>query len=815
MAISKLIVSKYKRLFLNNISYLELNPVNATQLILGTNGSGKSSLLRVANPLPDDKYAYKEGGYKEYHDDHNGHAFVLTFNKIATGKYSFKMDNQELNMSGTKRAQLHLVEEHFNLTPRSNEVVLGKAKFTDMSLLDRKYWFRHMSNTDYSFSIKLYNDLKSRLRDIRGGIKLLSNDIVLATSHKLLSEDEMCKHNENKKKLEKFITDLSYGYRNDLKELPKIDIFKEIDTETSKIERLLSSYDHKTPLEVLETNKVGYVKDLDVLNKDIDRITDRLDKLDGVIDTSNIDKVKNEIDFLEEEISAIKNVVDVDINIEDVETLHDRYLTAHSDIVSYVLELENYNSIDLSITTERDARDAYLAINGVMITASSTVASLEKELEGIQETKSEDNKQVCKKCGDISYFGYSEDREKIVKDRLTVAEDKLSKIMTTHKKDKELYDNIYAKMEIHRALHSYMIKAGLSQLLTVIQLSKDITHYNNKELLSIFNKLLSNLGQLRPIKKKTDRLTELRYDHQLMIESDLLKKKLVLDSKNDLEDNLANSICDKKIVLKKIEQVTKDISQRLVLDVSVNRLKKLLRATTHIKRRETLLQEQKILRELITNLKGELFILDETIVSNNKIKDKISGNKKTLEEYKEIEEVLKVTLEALCPTSGLIGKSIMSFVNAILDDINNIVNSVWSYDIELLPCMIDDDNDLDYKFRVRVDNNTEPIDDVSSLSSSMQEMVDLAFKIVFMKYSRLTHMPLILDEFGVTMDSKHRQAVYNVLDNILSMNFNQLFITAHFKSMYGRFTNADMTILDARNIELSKGTTYNTTTIIK
>lgn len=815
MAISKLVVSGYKRLFLNNISHIELNPKNSVQLILGTNGSGKSSLLRVVNPLPDDKNAYKDGGYKEYHDDHNGHAYELTFNKLAPGKYSFKMDNQELNMSGTKRAQLHLTEEHFNLTPKSNEIVLGTAKFSSMSLLDRKYWFRHMSNTDYAFSIKLYNDLKSRLRDIRGGIKLLNNEIVVATSHKLLDDDDLLRHTTNKEKLEELITELSYGYRNDLKELPKVDIFKEISNETSKIERMLTTYDTKTPIQTLESLKIGYEKELTFTNKEIDAITDRLDKLDSVIDTSNMDKVKIEIEYLTHELDELKATVYLDVNLDELEQLHDRYTNAHSDIISYVLALENYKSIDLSKVTEKDTRDAYMASNAISLKLSAGVASLKQELKDIIEAKTEDNKLTCKKCGEITYIGYSLDREQIITSRLKDKENKLEEQVEKHTVIKNTYEQVHAKMEIHRALHSYIVKAKLSSIITLIQIDRDITHYNDKELMSVFNKLLVNLEKWRPIPKKVKRLAELEYDYKLMEESDLLKKKLVSDSKNNLEDKLADTIANKKILLYNLDKVGKDINTRNTLDVSVKHLKKLIRATTHIKRRETLLEEQNILKTLINNLKEELYTLDETIVANNKIKDKITNNQKTLTEYKEIEEVLKVTLDALCPTSGLIGKSIMSFVNSILSDMNNIINSVWSYNIELLPCAIDDDNDLDYKFRVKVDNNKDPIDDISSLSTSMQDMVDLAFKIVFMKYARLTHMPLFLDEFGVTMDAKHRQAVYHVLDNILSMNFNQLFITAHFKSMYGRFTNADMTILDARNIELSKGTTYNTTTIIK
>ena len=98
--------------------------------------------------------------------------------------------------------------------------------------------------------------------------------------------------------------------------------------------------------------------------------------------------------------------------------------------------------------------------------------------------------------------------------------------------------------------------------------------------------------------------------------------------------------------------------------------------------------------------------------------------------------------------------------------------------------------------------NKKDIKDVAYLSTSMKDIVDLSFKIVFMKYMKLTHMPLMLDEFGVFMDDTHRNKVYDVIENLLSNNFSQIYFTANFKSIYGRFVDSDINILDDKNLEL-------------
>lgn len=814
MGISKIIVSGYKRLFLNNIKYFELTPKSNTQIILGTNGSGKSSLLRVTNPLPDDKHAYEEGGYKEYHRTHNGQDYVLTFNKLAPGKYSFRVGNQELNMSGTKRAQLHLVEEHFNLTPKSNEVILGSAKLTNMSPIDRRYWFRHMSNTDYSFSIKLYNDLKSRLRDVKGAIKIISNEIVMDTSNKLLKDEELERYLKNRDMLKDLITKVSYKYNSKEIVIPSVDIFKEIDSETTKVERLIEKGATLDSVHDLEVEIAKHLTKKEILDKTIDDINNTLDKMENIIDTTDIDKKKLELTYRLEDIEVLKENVTLDVKYEDLENINKTFKLIHNDVLSYVLELESYSAIDLSVKDEQTALRALRALEGAVGKIGSEVKSLEVEYETLTANKNEDNKITCNKCGDVSYFGYDEGRVKTLKERIEEKKPVFESKTVELKKLSEEYSKIHTKTEILTSLETLLIKSNLTMLLVELNKDKDYYHRTDKELLNFFNKMLVDLDKWSVITERISKIKELEYDIKLMEEADLIKKKHMVESKNSLEDKLADAITDRKIINITLLDIEKRIESRKVLMTSVDRLKKLLRYSSRLRILKTRKMEQELNIQLISNLKEELYHLEETISDNNRVKDKISNNEKSLEEYTKIAEVLQVTLDALSPNGGLIAKSIMSFINLILSDMNNIINSVWSYNIELLPCQIDDDNDLDYKFRVKVDNKPDTVDDVSNLSSSMQEMVDLAFKIVFMKYSKLTHMPLFLDEFGITMDSKHRHAVYNVLDNILSLNFDQLFITAHYKSMYGRFTNADITVLDARNIELNSEVKFNKRVVI-
>jgi len=123
--------------------------------------------------------------------------------------------------------------------------------------------------------------------------------------------------------------------------------------------------------------------------------------------------------------------------------------------------------------------------------------------------------------------------------------------------------------------------------------------------------------------------------------------------------------------------------------------------------------------------------------------------------------------------------------------------------------VVDDDTDLNYKFKILTDNTI--VDDISKGSSGMREIIDLAYKIVFMKYLGLEDTPLVLDEFSKSFDDVHRTKAYDVIDKIISnsSNFSQVFIISHFNSVYGRFTNVDIVVMNPDNVNLSGIDNYN------
>src|SRR5690606_18331551 len=97
MKILELELHLYKRLALNNIRYFKLELKEIVQLILGTNASGKSSILYELSPLPANHKNYHKGGKKRILISHLGKTYEL-ISDFANGQdHYFIVDGENLN----------------------------------------------------------------------------------------------------------------------------------------------------------------------------------------------------------------------------------------------------------------------------------------------------------------------------------------------------------------------------------------------------------------------------------------------------------------------------------------------------------------------------------------------------------------------------------------------------------------------------------------------------------------------------------------------------------------------------------------------
>lgn len=189
MRITRLKLSGFRRMALNNVLTFEITPTEPIQMILGTNGSGKSSLIYELTPLPADPAAYLPDGCKTIEITHRGSFYVLTSNFAVTKVHSFVKDGEELNPGGGVTVQREFVKKEFDITPEIHELLTGIERFTEMVPGRRRDWFTRLSDISYDYALAVFKKLAERSRDVSGALKLNKKRLV-SESAKVISEAE-------------------------------------------------------------------------------------------------------------------------------------------------------------------------------------------------------------------------------------------------------------------------------------------------------------------------------------------------------------------------------------------------------------------------------------------------------------------------------------------------------------------------------------------------------------------------------------------------------------------------------------------------
>ena len=784
--IKELILTNYDRFFLNNIESIEFRPKQKLQLLLGTNGSGKSSLLSELNPLPINKNDFTNGS-KEITIEKDNNIFKL---KSTSNKNSFMLNNTELNDGGTKTVQLNLVKEYFNLTPKYNNIILGTEKLTAMSTNERKNILREMSTVDYSYGIYLYNTLKQELRDTVGYLKLMQIEMNNDISN-IVNDDEILILKNDITKCKNMIDSLSMSYSKseEYKDIPIIDLNIDMD--------------------ILDKNKLQ--ADLDYNNKFIINIEEEITNLNKEIDSlddysttiKDSETLNTKLKSLEEYFKIINNKYNMEkYSPIDSKNRLDKLLNSNLNNIN--IELSYLDNIIFTPTEHKELKSKLEVLNNNLKIVSHGYDNNSKELEILLSNKTDNNKITCSSCGTMNYFGYSKEKEDILQEKVNNFKIKYDELNSQYLELYEIYQKQKQKITYLQEIKEIISDLSIIPLYTdlVKKYVNDITSITSTMLNIIFKNIEDFLIDIKDYDSNNNELIEVKLKISSGIEILNIYKRKYIEDKDKLINKLNVLLDKKREVSSNIVIIKNNIEKCNIVNKHIETLNTIITNYKFNKKQIVINNKNTILTNTIRELKSLLITLEDKYNNIEKIKSRIEINKKHIDSHEDIRVALQYAINALSPTEGIIAKSINSFINVFLNEMNTIINSVWSYELTLLPCQINESNDLDYLFAVKVADNKKDIKDVAYLSTSMKDIVDLSFKIVFMKYMKLTHMPLMLDEFGVFMDDTHRNKVYDVIENLLSNNFSQIYFTANFKSIYGRFVDSDINILDDKNLEL-------------
>lgn len=829
MKITKIELIDYKRFSLRNIKRFVYEPKEQVQLILGTNGSGKSSLLKELTPLPANSLDYLKTGSKTIYIEHNNRNYVLISRFSPKQEHSFIVDNEELNLGGTIGTQKELVREYFNITQEIHDLLISSDSFTKMSPSERRSWFTKISDTNYTYAINIFNKLKERLRDITGSIKTTNVRLVQERAKVLNDTDIQAIKSEieeltsvlnnliNKKGLNKRqTTDLEISNRSIeqtlLKEalyvkelvrkfesiisenyedalLTPEDIFLEKETTFTELKVIESKIEqisklHASEQEILNSIEQNSVYSTETLDLDITRITQR------------IQSIKNSLSILK------------DINIDS------SYLTSldsiTTDFISLCNNIQDNADYRFSRTKLEEIKSSIIANENQIVNINREIATVSANIKQQEEVRDHD-KITCPNCEHTWSRGYDQKYyNSLLKELeklkiLIFDEEKLQQRLKLEEIEITEYFKQYR--EIQQFIKSFNVFNDLWNLV----IEQELLLKDPKKISLLFSKYREDIIAAIEGVKLTKELNELLRIKEITSKNSDVNKDQVRVRLTELE----NQLYENNLLLTSLRTQSRRITELANIFTNIEQFSKKLNEL--LTNKENLKEElianyfNDAVNKLITEVKVMLSSREKSLSEINMQTAVIESLEQSLFEFKDKEAAYKKLVETLSPSNGLIAEGLTGFINSFISQVNHFIANIWSYPLSLVPIQVSEEGDceLDYRFEVSI-NDTEVIPDISKGSGAMKEVIDLAFKIITMKYLGLSTYPVYLDEFAKTLDHAHRTTAHKtVVDLITQSNFSQVFIVNHYADLYGSIRNADITVLHEENIIIPKDSDIN------
>lgn len=813
MFITEMALHKCRRFYLKGIETLRINPTLKTQIVLGTNGSGKSSLLKVGfSVLPADKDDFEKGGYKYVKVMSNGRTYELRSDinrKVTT--HSFIMEGEELNEGKTGAVQRELVREHFGMTNELHQVLTGQVKFTSMSALQRREWITLLSSADFEYVIKLHGRIKRAARDTGAVIKHLSGRLVQESSKKIDDDSFTALRRQSQEVYDKLMKLHQHSKRDGLApsfshyERMYNDLHGEMDTLIQRTKYLKGV----VPVAVKDTDNDAVIalKDnlrtrVQMLEAALQEVSERHHEIDKQIhdmaELEDIDPVEldAQINELKSRISELSSKFKDTADIAKLPT-HEYCFAAIQDLMTALHGINDSEVEYLDRTMHQTKLRDLSELQGTLMRGQGRIGELEYRLEHIRNCKS----LVCPKCTHEFKEGVSGDEEAGIKKLLEKGYAFRKDIETRMDSLKEwiasanaIGETMYSLQGIREQNPDLSVlwdrihrqggfQKGRALISTCTEFIGDI---KNNIVISELNQALAPLLERQTALQKLDKSSQLRG---------------VANSLGDRVLDLKSHLLDAKQTLKEVDtfhaRMVEANEISLTVEMGMERLNVLMDNMTRYVAVEEV--EAQVKRHQV-----QLGMLEQSLAEAEIQIGIVKDLNRSLEEARSEEDALIQLEKLLSPKDGIIAEQIMVFINTFIGAINDVIAKVWGYNLALDKCNLAE-GELDYKFPMYIHSTDNPIEDVKFGSDSQVDIVNQAFVLVVYKFLELQHFPLYLDELGRTFDEVHRLnltlAVKELMDDDV---YSQVFFISHSFESQNSYPNSQLVVLDDSHVSLNR-----------
>lgn len=817
MVITFLELYLYKRIMLNGRERLVYTPEHTQQLIVGRNGSGKSSIMQCLIPRAQKPADYAKGGHYRLNFTHKHREYELSSTFVKGAHHSFQVDGEELNEGGTSKVQDELVRQHLGLDNEIIDLLLGETVFTQMAPMKRREWFMRLSNANLDYVLRIFRDARSKIGQTKGVVNHLKEKLA-SELQKLRDQTDLANLEVEIDELQKTVTIL----------LREIDDSWSTDMTRDEFDFVLNQLikRHNDLLTVDLSPPDGYQFDSTESIRDaMGQVRERRSEHQG-----RQKGISNEYQQLEKIIRAAQEGGAVSVaSLEgELETLQAQEIRMTQAVTAAVAAIQadypsfTYERPEGTVDELGDLSDHLLSLlpklpnTDEAISYRQRVGQYEEQRDlRLQELTKTRNKyqriraQIdhhancesvqCPKC----HHNWKPGIDESIDEKLAKAD----KVLT-----KEIETIEAAIQACDKAIRENREKAQLLQ--RFVELGGQFPHHHSLWRLfrseGLYHKdPLSHEGLVRK--------------YQLLVQSDwevLPIQRRIQEIVSVLEEVKRHRLDDQSVE----GRITELNNQYADLESLIEAEDRTYQRLTAYERRVVGfldgLTDIRTLKSQAYEIVQALCGAERTRRIEQLVKDhnlKLSFAHKALHEdqtIRRITEDLQTSLteaerdlkayqllvKGLSPTEGVIADQVSGFIGQFCEQINDLLREIWTYELAVVPCHVQD-GDLDYKFPLDVMNGAILTQDVKQGSAGQKEIVDLAFKMVAQLSLGLEGIPLLLDEPGQNLDPTHVGRLMNYIKQIVDGHvFPQLFMISHDLSGYGAMTHAQTLVLDKENI---------------
>lgn len=816
MFFHELELRRCKRFSLRGIETLRIKPDLKTQMVLGSNGAGKSSLLKVGfSVLPAQGADFFKGGSKTIRLSHNGRLYELsTIFEKSSPEHGFICDGEQLNQGRTGAVQKELVREHFGMTQEIHDVLTGEEKFTAMSPLRRREWITMLSDTDFTYVLNLYTKVKKGANFASSVVKR-NNDRLVNESGKLMSPDDLVMIVNRSKELRGELDVLLQECSNTSDNVSVLS--NSLLREFRELESFITSVVKRTNLTPPDHE---WIRDMDALKRAIARIDNETSELEGVL--SELGKVSQHFEAQMKNLETIEGLDEAFIRNKigtlttELNELVSRLRTGEQ-VVQIVHDTRSLGVIDeyrkLVYGVSSSLREQYTdqvvneqrqlldRLHVARNTLTTRLGNLQGRLQHIETCQ----ESGCPQCGHRFKIGVVDGEYEKLKEMAVTGEEKANDFEQQIQTCSEFIHGANTYQQLLNSIHRF--RQGHPEMANFWgYIDRQGGMEQGRELIPAINLYLADAeiagqiqnltNQLKPLKEAIASIEELSGESSSIREQYYLYASRINETTEEIRIHrrTAQALVDYQNRQERFDRDLIDLEAKLLKVYGLQ--DELIEAI-----------RQSEIRGLIKDNQVSLAMVETALTETEMQEGIVNDIRKEIDTMSIEEQAYKVLDSILSPTDGLIAEQIRIYINAIIDRMNAVIARIWGYNMAIKPCDIQD-GDLNYRFPLYTVTDDNDIPDVSKGSTSQVDIVNQAFRLIVYKFLNLNGYPLYLDELGSSFDEVHRHNLVPAIKDLIDdSTYSQIFMISHYVDGQNSYPNSEIIVLDDSHVNIKRS--YN------